>query len=216
MFFYYKMPNRVDFLPILSPSNGIKGSVSNWKLDCSLLVGKYPGMKGTAHITMRDDLMNKDFALTEQSLMAYEKKLRLQYSIDLCTNGFDFFKGNSGNTIYLAMRSDPLYKIWFKELTQKLNNKRKHFTPHITITKSIDRHKFDRLWPKFDKSQHNQTFRVDRLTVLKRETFDKESNYEIFNEFPFKNEVFNEEIASKQFTKKYLNACFPNTQLSLF
>jgi 2'-5' RNA ligase len=210
------MIKRVDYLPILSPSDEIKDDVSHYKMDSSIAVGKYPGMKGTAHITMRDDLMNKDFYLTEPLVLAYEKKLEEVYSIDLTTNGFDNLKSSSGGTIYLGIEQSPLYQLWFNILKTILNNRRRSFTPHITVTKNIKHELFEKLWTKFQNIGHKRAFRIDKLTILKRETFNRDSHYEIFKEFRFRDEVFTEELAMKHFHKRYLNEKFPSQQYHLF
>ena len=206
-----------DFLPVLSPPEVIENVIKKDKAQVAKVIGKYAGMQGRSHITMRDNLMHKNVMLVEEQILAWRYKLAGFFPIDLFTDGIGYFSNNTGGTIYQALQDNPLVSLWFSELMKIINNKKSSFTPHITIAKQISHKSIDKLQPEFQGERKVTKFRVDRLTILRRKTYDLESYYEVFREFKFKNELFTEETAMKHYPEKYLLRCMPKQeQLKLF
>jgi len=216
--FYIRADHISDYLPVLSPSSLVGDRISKNKVLAARIIGKYPGMRGRAHITMRDNLMHKNELEVEEQILAWRYKLANFFPIDLYTNGIDYFTNSTGKTIYEALQNSPLYDIWFSELRKIVNNKKTSFTPHITITKQISHQAFDKLYPELKKENRQIIkFRIDRLIVLRRKTYDAENYYEVFREFKFKNELFTEKTALKHYPEKYKAVCQPvQEQLRLF
>ena len=207
----------VDFLPVLSPPNIIEERIRKDKRRAANVIGKYAGLGGRSHITMRDNLMHKNAMQIEEQILAWRYRLAAFFPIDLYTDGINYFSNNTGGTIYEALQHNPLVNLWFSELMKIINNKKSSFVPHITIAKQISHKSIDKLYPEFNGEREVIKFRIDRLTVLRRKTYDLESYYEIFREFKFKNELFTEKVAMKHYPEKYLFRCLPKQeQLKLF
>ena len=206
-----------DFLPVLSSPEIIEKRIRKDKLRAAKVIGNYAGMRGRSHITMRDNLMHKDVMLIEEQILAWRYKLAAFFPIDLYTDGIGYFGNNTGGTIYEALQDNPLVSLWFSELMKIINNKKSSFTPHITIVKQVSHKSIDKLHSEFQGEREMVKFRIDRLTVLRRKTYDLESYYEVFREFKFKNELFTEQAALKHYPEKYWSRCVPKQeQLKLF
>jgi len=207
----------VDFLPVLSPPEIIEARIRKDKLRAAAIIGKYTGMRGRSHITMRDNLMHKNAMQIEEQILAWRYKLTAFFPIDLCTDGISYFSNNTGGTIYEGLHDSPLVSLWFCELMRIINSKKSSMVPHITIVKQVSHKSIDKLYPEFQGERETVKFRIDRLTILRRKTYDAESYYEVFREFKFKNELFTEQAALKHFPEKYKMRCLPKPeQLKLF
>lgn len=192
-----------DYLPVLSPPEIIEERIKKDKLRAARIIGKYAGMCGRSHITIRDNLMHKNVMLVEEQILAWRYKLASFFPIDLYTDGIGYFSNATGGTVYEALQDTPLISLWFSELARIINNKKNSFIPHITITKQVSHKSIDKLHPEFEGKRKVIRFRVDRLTILRRRTFDLENYYEVYREFKFKNELFTEEVALKYYPEKY-------------
>ena len=111
----------VDFLPVLSPPEIIEARIRKDKLRAAAIIGKYAGMRGRSHITMRDNLMHKNAVQIEEQILAWRYKLTAFFPIDLYTDGISYFSNNTGGTIYEGLRDSPLVSLWFSELMRIIN-----------------------------------------------------------------------------------------------
>jgi hypothetical protein len=145
-----KLQRLSDYLPILSLSHHLVEQIRDYKILCASIIGGYDGMKGIAHVTLRDDLMGKESFVFEPQILAVASSISNIYSIDLEINGFGYFENNTGKTIYMALELNRVSLLWFDNLRTAINAKNKSFIPHITITKQITHKAFDNLWPIFE------------------------------------------------------------------
>lgn len=119
-----------------------------------------------------------------------EKKLCTVAPIELQINGFAFFNhGKTGKTIYAAIELTTQTNLWFKLLMGEMGIKVKAFVPHITVAKNIPVSSFNKLWPKFETCKYAETFKVNSLTVLKRETYVEYCEWRMYKELFFANKM---------------------------
>jgi 2'-5' RNA ligase len=182
------MKGYTDFLMLLSPSDKVKAVVSTHKCQAANIIGNYESMHSTAHISIKMLHQQKTF-LTEPGILAFRKRLCLIPPITLSVDGFDYFNhGEEFKTIYARIRSTPETTHWFKMLKQHLHVK-EFMVPHITICRNIPVADFDKLWPHFKAMEWKETFTVNALTVLQRETFASFAKWEPFTELPFESKT---------------------------
>lgn len=171
-----------DYLMILSPSECIITSVKKLKEDVFNLIGAYESHYSTAHITVQYWPRKKPVWI-EPLIPKLERDLQNLSPAVLEINGFGFFNQADKYTIYANINSSPVTDVWFKQL-------RKYFTrpyavPHITIAKNLSGAAFDKLWPYFKSRQWNEQFKIDRLTMLRREAIGHDKSYKNIKEIPF-------------------------------
>ena len=169
---------------LLSPSIQVKDAVSNHKFYAAKIIGNYESMHATAHISIKMMHSQKTF-LTEPQILAFRKRLCLIPPVTLTIDGFDYFNhGEDFKTIYARIRNSPETGHWFKMLKQHLHIK-EFMVPHITICRNIPVADFEQLWPHFKALAWTETFTVNALTVLQRETFASFAKWEPFTELQF-------------------------------
>ncbi|MDB5158811.1 MAG: 2-5 ligase family protein, partial [Mucilaginibacter sp.] len=128
---------------------------------------------------------NQKTFLTEPHILAFRNRLCLIPPVILTIDGFDYFNhGEEFKTIYARIRNLPETGHWFKMLKHHLHIK-EFMVPHITICRNIPVADFDKLWPHFKALEWTETFIVNALTVLQRETFASFAKWEPFTELPF-------------------------------
>ena len=155
---------------LLSPSDRVKHVVSIHKTYATNIIGNYESMHSTAHISIKLLHQQKTF-LTEPGILAFRKRLCLIPPVTLSINGFDYFNhGEEFKTIYARIGSTPETSHWFKMLKHHLHVK-DFMVPHVTICRNIPTADFDKLWPYFKALEWKETFTVNALTVLQRESF---------------------------------------------
>ncbi|MES2428167.1 MAG: 2'-5' RNA ligase family protein [Bacteroidota bacterium] len=182
------MKGYTDFLMLLSPSDQVKHAVSIHKAYAAKIIGNYESMHSTAHISIRMLHRQKTF-LTEPGILAFRKRLCLIPPIALTIDGFDYFNhGEEFKTLYARLRNTPETSHWFKMLKQHLHIK-EFMVPHITICRNIPVVDFDQLWPHFKALNWQDTFTINKLTVLQRETFASFAKWEPFTELQFESKV---------------------------
>jgi 2'-5' RNA ligase len=182
------MKGYTDFLMLLSPSDKVKHAVSIYKLNAANIIGNYESMHSTAHISIRMLHRQKTF-LTEPTILAFRKRLCLIPPITLTIDGFDYFNhGEDFKTLYARIGNTPETNHWFKMLKQHLHIK-EFMVPHITICRNIAVADFDKLWPYFKTATFQETFTVNSLTVLQRETFASFAKWEPFTELQFESKT---------------------------
>jgi 2'-5' RNA ligase len=177
------MKGYSDYLFILSPSDEIISKVRSLKRFCSGIVGGFESLHSKAHITVQPFPRKKPFWI-DPVATTLEKEFSLIPSVTLQINGFRVFTNGDNSTIYARLNTTPVTGVWFKDVRRSL--KLKKFEPHITIARSLTANQFKQLWPHFRNRDWNETFLVDRLTILQRETIDHDRNWKVFKEIPFR------------------------------
>ena len=207
------MKHYADYMLLLSPDENVKALVKEHKSYAANLIGKYESMHSIAHISVKKMPRQKAF-MTEPTLLALDKTLRTMPPITLTIDGFDYFNhGEDYKTIYAKLRSNHLTTLWFKTLKKHLNMK-EFMVPHITIARNIPVAQFNWLWPHFKAINWVETFSVNELTVLQRETFATFKTWEGFSKLPFEAKHLVEPAAPKHAPLKTVN--MHNGQISLF
>ena len=205
------MKGYTDFLMLLSPSDSVKAKIQQHKLYAAGIIGSYKSMHSIAHISIRKLPRQKTF-LTEPNILAFRKTLCVIPPVSLTVDGFDYFNhGDAYKTIYARIRSTPEVSHWFKMLKKHLHIK-DFMIPHITVTRNIAADDFERLWPYFKTLTWNESFTVNALTVLQRETFANFAKWEPFTELQFEGKMQYSLAAPKPSLLKPVQ----NRQISLF
>lgn len=207
------MKQYADFMMVLSPADHVKALVQEHKQYAANVIGKYESMHSIAHISIKNMPRQKAF-LTEPGIIALNKIMPSLPPITLTIDGFDYFNhGEDYKTIYAKLRSDHITSLWFKTLKKHLTIK-EFMVPHITITRNIPIADFNKLWPHFKAINWVESFTVNELTVLQRETFASFASWEVFTKLPFEGKHLMERTVPKQAPLKTVN--MHNEQMSLF
>ncbi len=209
------MKNYADFLILLSPSDKVKASVAEHKQYAFSVIGKYESMQSIAHISIKKMHRQKSF-LTEPAIRALTPKLNAVAPITLTISGFEYFNhGEDYKTIYAKIVSTPEVSQWFKELKKHLNIK-EFMVPHITIARNIPVSDFNLLWPYFKELKWNETFTVNELTILEKETFAPFAKWQEFTRLPFKGKTIVASVPKPSLAKPLRSAPGQGVQISLF
>jgi hypothetical protein len=64
-----------------------------------------------------------------------------------------------------------------------------NFVPHIPVAVNIPATAFNKLWPNFETRVINETFKVNSLTILHRETFVEYCEWMVYKELFFANKL---------------------------
>lgn len=178
-----------DYMMLLAPPEQVNIEIKRYKLASAKHIGNFNSMHSEAHISICGADRQKTFII-EPSLQRMAQKLSTIPPIVLHIKGFDFFKhGDKGMTIYARIEQTDSVKKWFKLLLLNMNLKT-NITPHITIVRNIPAYKFEQLWPHFAKAQYHDVFKIDGLTILKRDTFEPHQNWRQHCLLPFNNSFF--------------------------
>jgi hypothetical protein len=205
------MKGYTDFLILLSPSDKVKEIVQQHKFYAADVIGNHESMHSIAHISIRKMVRQKTF-LTEPGILAFRKRLCLIPPVILTIDGFDYFNhGEEFKTIYARIRSTPEISQWFKMLKKHLYMK-EFMVPHITIARNVPVADFNKLWPHFKAINWTETFTVNELTVLQRETFATFAKWEPFTQLKFEGKTQYSLAPPKPSLLKPMN----DQQISLF
>jgi hypothetical protein len=178
------MKGYTDFFMLLSPSDEVKAAVREYKRYAADVIGNYDSADAIAHIIIKKMHRQRSF-LTEPGILDFRRRLCLIPPVTLSINGFDYFNhGNDYRTIYARVNQSAETSHWFKILKQHLKIK-EFMVPHITICRNIPVSDFEKLWPHFKTLPFNETFTVNHLTVLQRETFASFATWQPYMELPF-------------------------------
>jgi 2'-5' RNA ligase len=180
------MTGYYDYLIVLSPPDGIIKSVKELKAFSYDKIGEYESHYSRAHITVQY-WPRKRPVWIEPLIPKLERDFQALSPIVLDINGFDFFDHQEKPSIYAKLNSTPLTAIWFKHLRRYFS--KPDFVPHITIANSIPNEIFIKLWPHFKSREWKEQFKVDKLTILRREMIGYDKSYKIFKEIPFNDKL---------------------------
>ena len=207
------MKQYADYFLLLSPGEHVKALVKDHKLHAANIIGKYESMHSIAHISIKKMPRQKAF-ISEPVLLALNKSLRTLPPITLTIDGFDYFNhGDDYKTIYARLRTNHITTLWFKTLKKHLTIK-EFMVPHITIARNIPVAQFNKLWPHYKAINWVESFTVNELTVLQRETFNTFATWEPLTRLPFEAKHLVEPAAPKHAPLKTVN--MHNGQISLF
>jgi 2'-5' RNA ligase len=208
------MTGYQDYLIILAPSAEVTQQVKKLKLSSAAVIGEYEGLFSKAHITVQP-WMRKKPVWVGPLIPKLERDLQNLPPITLTIDGFDYFDQHETATIYAKLASTPQTKVWFKTLRRYFNTP--PFEPHITIARSINKDNFNKLWPHFKNKQWRHEFKVDQLTILRREHIGYDKSYKIYKEMPFNPRINFDEFANLKLKTPLLTINKTSTQqFSLF
>ena len=208
------MTNYQDYLIILCPPENICYYVKSLKNFSAEIIGEYASQHSKAHLSVQF-LPRKKPVWIEPLMPKLERELQTLPPVELEINGFAFFDQQEFQTIYAKLNSTPATKLWFKLLRKFFNTP--PFEPHITIARNIPNEDFKLLWPHFKDQPFNARFKVEMLTILRRETIGYNKHYLVYKEMPF-----NPRLDFDTFTRAKLKAPAPTLkqadmqQISLF
>lgn len=209
------MKNYADFMILLSPPDKVKALVRDYKLYAAEVIGNYEGTHSIAHISIKKMHRQKSF-LTAPLILGLNTKLAATPPVILTIDGFDYFNhGEDFKTIYAKIVSTPEITQWFKTLKKHLNIK-EFMVPHITITRNIPVSDFNRLWPHFKSIKWTESFTINELLVLEKETFAPFAKWEEFTRLPFTGKTVEVAVPKPSLVKPLRSAPGQGVQISLF
>ena len=192
------MTSYQDYLAILSPPENVCNHIRSLKNFSAEIIGEYKSQHSKAHLSVQF-LPRKKPVWIEPLMPKLERELQTMPPVELEINGFAFFDQQEFQTIYAKLNSTPATKLWFKLLRKFFNTP--PFEPHITIARNIPHEDFKKLWPHFKDQSFNSKFKVEKLTILRRETIGYDKNYKVYKEM-----AFNPRLNFDDFTKAKLKA----------
>jgi 2'-5' RNA ligase len=183
------MTGYFDYMLLLRPDERICAEINSYKKLAAGLIGNYPSMGSTAHISIVKFPRKKPYIM-RPAIEGLQPKLKNMQVVTLQINNFKFFvHKNNTYTIYAVIEATYQSDNWFAALGKQLRITKSQFTPHITIARSINENSFYKLWPHFKYIIFRQRFMVNSLTVLERETLNNQSKWIIFHEFIFEHKT---------------------------
>jgi 2'-5' RNA ligase len=183
------MTGYSDYMLLLRPDERICAEISSYKKLAAGLIGNYPSMGSTAHISIARYTRTKPYMM-RPAIERLQPKLKNMQAVTLQINSFKFFvHKNNTYTIYAVIEATYQSDNWFAALGKQLRISKSQMTPHITIARSINENSFYKLWPHFKYIIFRQRFMVNSLTVLERETLNNQSKWAIFHEFMFEHKT---------------------------
>jgi len=208
------MTHYQDYLVLLSPPENINAHIKSLKHFAGGIIGDFEGQHAKANIVVQP-LPRKKPVWIEPLMPKLERELQTLPPVELEINGFAYFDQQEFQTIYAKLNSTPATKLWFKLLRKFFNTP--PFEPHITIARNIPNEDFKLLWPQFKDQPFNARFKVNQLTILRREAIGHNKTYMVYKEMPF-----NHRLDFDAFTRAKLKApapivnCIDEQQISLF
>jgi 2'-5' RNA ligase len=171
-----------DYLIILSPADNISNHIKSLKDLSAGIIGEYDSHYSRAHISVQAWPRKKPVWI-EPLIPKLERDLQTLPPLMMDINGFNYFDQQEFQTVYAKLVSTPQSKIWFKLLRRFFSTP--PFEPHITIARSIPFEDFKKLWIEFKDKPFNSQLKVDKLTILRRETIGYDKSYKLFKEISF-------------------------------
>jgi 2'-5' RNA ligase len=183
------MQAYADYLMIISPPEHIIKEINRYKRASVNTIGHFEGMHSAAHITITHQTRCKPF-FAQPAINRMEQKLCTMPPIELQLNSFDFFDhGETTKTIYAEIKRSERVDNWFKLLISQMGIKVKHFVPHIPIARNIPITSFKKLWANFENRSWEESFKVNSLTILHRDTFVEYCEWRVYKELFFTNRL---------------------------
>jgi hypothetical protein len=175
-----------DYLIVLSPPESIVERVKRLKNYSADVIGEYDGHFSKAAIVLQQ-WPRKRPVWIDPLIPKLERDLLSLPPVIVDIDGFGYFDHPDRPSIYAKLISTPATELRFSHLRRFFNTPR--FEPHITIARTIPAKSFKKLWPDFKNLAWNGQFKMDKLTILRRETISYDKSYKVFKEIPFNNRV---------------------------
>jgi len=182
------MTPYTDYLMVISPPENIIKEVERYKRASVNLIGHFEGMHRTAQVIITHQTRCKPF-LVQPAITAMATRLGNMPPVELRVNGFAFFTKGHAKTICAVIESTVKTDNWFKLLNNQMGIKVKNFVPHIIIASNIPVTSFNKLWPNFENREWSETFTVNSLTILHRDTFVEYCEWKVYRELFFANKL---------------------------
>jgi len=210
------MESYADYLLVLSPPQHIMDIIDTYKKDAADKTGKYESMYPVPNIAIDDYHRQKPF-ITDAAIRRLAQNIKQLPPIKLDISGLDYFNhGLDIKTIYAAIPPTPTVTEWLK-LLKKILNIKKRIVPHIAIARNIHEDVFNQLWPHYKKVNLDASFTIDKLTVLRKDTFDSFAHWQVFIEIPLEGKQLVTEPPPKHSLLKPLTGNYQaNQQIKLF
>lgn len=208
------MTGYQDYLIVLTPSDSVCKRIKRFKSDGGSIIGNYEARHSKAHITIQQWPRKKQ-AWIDALLPKLERELLSLPALTTSVTGFDFFHHEENPTIYASLEQSPATAIWYKHLKRFFSGG--SFIPHITIARGIPTAAFKKLWPYFSKQEWKEEFKVDKLTILRRDMIGHDRSYKVYKEIPFNRRMdLNTFVKNKQKAPEPVEKPVKSVQFSLF
>ena len=185
------MLTYTDYSMIIAPPENIVKEISRYKRASVNVIGHFEGMHSRANILITNQARCKPF-LAQPAIAAMAQRLISIPVIELELDGFGFTNyGTLGIDIYARIKQSRQTEKWFKLLTRQMGIKVKGFVPQIPIVRNVPYSAFKKLWPNFQHRVFYETFTVNSLTVLHRETYAEYCEWRVYKELFFANRLEN-------------------------
>lgn len=162
-------------------------SIKQLKLRLNKLIGlsdynvfATPNITLMSFHTMRP--VNQNFITAVQQLLDRNSNFEIQI------DGFAHFEhGNVSNTLYAHVHKTDSLNQLYHDLHQLLGLKVRTFIPHLTIARTIPRHKFDKIASLFKNRSIKDQFNCYQISVLQRTIeYGTASKFSVLKEFDLK------------------------------
>ena len=208
------MTGYQDYLIVLTPSDSVCKRIKRVKDDSAGMIGNYDGRHSKAHISIQQWPRKKPVWI-DALLPKLERELLTLPPLVTAIAGFDFFHHEENPTIYARLNKSQASDVWFKHLKRFFSGGT--FVPHITIARNLPAPAFQRLWPYISKQEWQEEFKIDKLTILRREMIGHDKTYHVYKELPFNrrldfNTFANSKLKASPVAEKKANS----SQFSLF
>ncbi len=183
------MTGYKDYYILISPEGQIKDSIRKFKSIAKEIIHNFPSENSPAHLSIKKYHRQKPYML-EQLIDQLTCKIKAMPPVDLQVDNFKFFLHAEGfATVYAAIKPDYKADNWLALLRRVLKLNDNEFTPHITVARKIPMDAFYKVWPRFCNLHCRETFTVDRLYILEKETFNTNAKWSIYRELLFENKL---------------------------
>jgi 2'-5' RNA ligase len=208
------MTSYQDYLIVLTPPDSVCKRIKRIKDDSAAIVGDYDGRHSKPHISIQQWPRKKPVWI-DALMPKLERELLTMPPLVTGINGFDFFHHEENPTIYAQLKQSPESAVWFKHLKRFFSGG--SFVPHITIARSLPSPAFKKLWPYVSKQEWNEDFRIDKLTILRRDMIGHDKSYRVYKELSFNRRLdFNTFVNSKIKSAVIPEKPVTSNQFSLF
>jgi len=160
--------NNQDYLLIIPPGHDIASKIMYFKLKVWEMIGDYPSLYSTAHISINHD-NDIRASVFEEKLSYYKRKIAHINAFEVKVYGFGHFRHGNTYTIYAKAEISGAVKETLFKLNRTFS-KGVDKTPHIAIAKTISKDKFDIVWPYFKDLEFEYSFYADKINVLETPT----------------------------------------------
>ncbi len=183
------MQTYADYLVVISPPGEILKAISRYKQASVNAIGHFEGMHSSGQFVITYQTRCKPF-LVQPAIEQMANRLGTMPPIELRINGFNFFNHSHAiKTIYAVIEETDRTENWFKLLQKQMHIKLNGFVPNIVIAKNLPVSCFNKLWPNFEGRVWSETFTVNHLTILHRDTFVEYCEWRVYKELFFANSL---------------------------